>query len=523
LTKKLDSAKVKKAPSFEHNLLQTAKGGSFLAAGTLFAYGSRFGIAFLLARLLGVEQYGMYVLAISFSTIIASLSMLGLDSTMVRYIAIQVRNKDEDAIWGTIQIGAGFSLLVSVLMSIGLYLLAGPISVYMFDAPELASFLQLFCFFIPFSTLSGVLVDVARGFKRMDYSALGENFILFVARLILLGVLALVNLNAFTAIIAFGLSDVVVTFCLVYLLNKEFSFRRSLRRARYDYRDILTFAFPFWFATILRKFRGNFQTLLLGSLSSIAGAGIFSIVDKVTLIGHLVYSSIIASVKPILAELQDQGNWKQMGDLYTTTTRWGFICNLPIFLIMLLYPEPILAIFGASFVDGALALTVIAFGELVNAATGICGSIIDMTGQNKLKFINSLISTVIIVGGNVLLIPRWGVLGTAVATFVAMSLINILRVIQVWFLYRLHPYDATFIKPLVAAVVAAMAVLSLGRWLPVGHNLFYTIIHILVLCASYLGVLLLLGLAPEERTVLVRLSHRVSSALTSRMMRSERA
>lgn len=522
MTNRLDNAKVKKAPSFERNLLATAKGGSFLAAGTLFEYISRFVIAFLLARLLGAGQYGMYSLAISCATILASISMLGLDSTMVRYIAIQARNKDEAAVWGTIQIGVGFSLLVSVLMSIGLFVLSEPISVQIFHEPELTSFLQLFSFFIPFSTMSSVLVDVARGFKRMDYSALGEGIILFVARFVLLGILALVNLNALTAIIAFGLSDVVVTFCLVYLLNKEFPFKRSLRQAQYSYREIFTFAFPFWFATLLRKFRGNFQTLLLGSLDTVTGVGIFSIVNKVTLIGHLVYSSIITSVKPILAELQDQGNWKQVGDLYTTTTRWAFMCNLPIFLIMLLYPKPILAIFGASFVDGALALTVIAFGELVNAATGICGSIIDMTGHNKLKFVNSLISTVIIVGGNVLLIPRWGVLGTAVASFVAMSVINLLRFIQVWFLYRLHPYDATFIKPLLAAVVAAIIVLSLGRWLPVGVNLFYTIIHMLVLCAAYTGILLLLGLAPEERTILVRLSHRVSSALNSRMMRSER-
>jgi O-antigen/teichoic acid export membrane protein len=189
---------------------------------------------------------------------------------------------------------------------------------------------------------------------------------------------------------------------------------------------------------------------------------------------------------------------------------------------MLLYPKPILAVFGASFVEGAAAMAIIAFGELINAATGICGSIIDMTGHNRLKFINSLFSTVLIVGGNVLLIPRWGVLGTAVASFAAMSIINIVRVIQVWFLYRLHPYDKTFIKPILAAAVATVAVLSLSRLLPGDVNLFYTMIHMLVLGASYVGVLLLLGLAPEERSILIRLSHRAGSLFTSRMVESER-
>jgi hypothetical protein len=113
-------------------------------------------------------------------------------------------------------------------------------------------------------------------------------------------------------------------------------------------------------------------------------------------------------------------------------------------------------------------------------------------------------------------------LGTAVASFFAMSIINIVRVIQVWILYRLQPYDITFIKPLVATAVAAVIVLSLGRWLPVGVNIFHALIHMIVLCVSYIGTLLLLGLAPEERTILLRLSHRVSSALTSRMLESKR-
>ena len=426
-------------------MLATAKGGSFLAFGSLFAYASRFVIAFLLARLLGVEQFGMYTLAISAATIISNFSTLGLDSTMVRYIAIQARKNDEDAIWGTIQIGLGFSFLVSVLLSIGLFFLSEPIAVQIFHEPQLASFLELFSLFIPFSTASFVLIDIARGFKRMDYSALGDNVILFVTRFCLIGILFLINLNAYTAILAYGIADVVVAFSLVFLLNKEFSFKRPLRQSQRNYREILIFAFPFWFSALLRKVRGNLQTLLLGSLSTVSNVGIFTVVNKTTLIGHLVYKSILGSVKPILAELQDQENWEQMGHLYKTTTRWAFLANLPLFLIMLLYPESLLAIFGKGFTGGALALTVFAFAELVNAATGICGSIIDMTGQTKLKFVNSIISTTLVVSGNVFLIPRWGVLGTAVASFTAVSFLNIIRVIQVWYLYTYVQFQ-TFVN-----------------------------------------------------------------------------
>ena len=94
--------------------------------------------------------------------------------------------QDEETIWGTIQIGVGLSFVASLLMSAGLYLLAQPVAEHLFNAPQLVPFLQLFSWFIPFATVSSVLVNVAEGFKRMDYSALAKSGVLFVSRLVLI-------------------------------------------------------------------------------------------------------------------------------------------------------------------------------------------------------------------------------------------------------------------------------------------------------------------------------------------------
>jgi O-antigen/teichoic acid export membrane protein len=188
------------------------------------------------------------------------------------------------------------------------------------------------------------------------------------------------------------------------------------------------------------------------------------------------------------------------------------MANLPLFLMMVLYPASILSIFGRSFVGGATAMSILAIGELVNAGTGICGSIIDMTGYTKLKLANSVIWAVLISGSNILLIPEWGVVGAATAAVVSISTVNILRVLQVWILFRLQPYNMTFVKPTVAGIVASATVLLLGQWLPAGGNIFIAGIHIVVLFIVYGGVVLLLGLEPEERVVLSRLYRRANAA-----------
>jgi O-antigen/teichoic acid export membrane protein len=181
----------------------------------------------------------------------------------------------------------------------------------------------------------------------------------------------------------------------------------------------------------------------------------------------------------------------------------------------LLYPAQLLAVFGAGFAAGATALIVLACGELVNASTGICGSIIDMTGQTKLKLINSVTWFISIVGLNVLLIPRWGVMGTAVATFVSISIVNILRALEVWFLYHIHPYNLTFAKPLVAALSTFGLMTLLNRWFSPGMNPIYVIIHIALLFVLYGGILFLMGFSPEERVIITRMYKRTISLLNN--------
>jgi O-antigen/teichoic acid export membrane protein len=342
----------------------------------------------------------------------------------------------------------------------------------------------------------------------MDYSALAENVVQFVFRLILIGILAFFGLNVFAAAIVFGLSELAATITLICLLHKEFSFKRPIKQARRDFREIFNFALPFWMSGLLSKFRKNIQAVLLGTFNTVTGVGVFAIVSSINMVGRISYQSIIASVKPFLAELYAQEKLDQMGHLYQTTTRWTLMTNLPIFLLMVLYPAPLLSIFGKSFVAGASALAILAFAELANAGTGICGSIIDMTGYTKLKLVNSVIWVLLLSITNVLLIPGWGIVGAAAATLISTTIINLLRVIEVWFLLRLQPYNRSFLKPLAAGLGAFVGAQILGQWFPATVTLVHTALHILFVLIIYAGLILLLGLAPEDKTVLLRLNQR---------------
>ena len=506
--------------SSQRAILAAAKGGGFLAGGNLVEFASRLVISFLLARLIAAEGYGLYNLAISAATIFAGIASLGLDDAMVRYVAIMSRRGDRSGVWGTLQIGFGVSTVAGLVMGAILYLAATPIAEGMFDEPRLTPLLQLLALVVPFLTVSNVLTGCARGFGRMDHAAFAENVVQSVIRMALLSVLALVGLDVFTAIVVFGISDVASSVTLVVLLNREFSLRQPLRRnVRRDVRDVFSFAVPLWLSGLLNQFRKNIETVLLGALTAVADVGVYSIVTKINLVSHVAYRSIIVSVKPVLAAQFDQHDHEGLSRLYTAATRWTLTLNVPFFLISVLYPEPILLIFGDAFAAGASALVILAIGELVVAGTGICGSIIDMAGHTRLKLANTVLWIVLLLGSGALLIPRWGLVGAATSSLVATGTINVVRLLEVWIVERLTPYRDGFWKTVVAAIAALGLGLVMRELLPLDGSIVKAVAQGLTVVAVYVGVMLLLGIAPEDRLVYQRVMRRLGRLRFPRRVR----
>lgn len=498
------STKPAMVPSIERNLLGVAKGGGITMAGKLFTNVSRLVTVFLLARLLGAEEYGMYQLSLNVITLMAGLVLLGFDGAMIRFIAISVARQEDRKTWGFIQLGIGVPLILSAFTSIGLYALAYPVAERVFNDIRMAPLLQLICVFISFSVLSDVLIGAIRGFKNMQYPVIAKFFAQPIVKLVLIGIAALSGMGVWQAIVIFGIGELVAAGMLLYYLNKLFPLRRPISGAQRNFKEMLAYAIPDWMASLLTTFRINIQVLLVGSLGTIAGAGIFSIANQLNTLGHDFYTSLNTAANPYIAELHDLGKKRQLEQIYQMTTKWSLTFNLPIFLTFILFPAQLLSIFGASFVGGATALIILSWANLVDVGTGMCGAILSMTGYTKLKLLNNIISVGLSIGLNVLLIPRFGIVGAAASTLIVFSLLNIIRISQVYYLYRLFPYNWTFLKPILAGAVTFLVVFALNQWFPVGTNLFLVAFYVLVLLLVFIAMIWILGISAEDRVLLDR-------------------
>jgi O-antigen/teichoic acid export membrane protein len=463
----------------------------------------------LLARLLGAEQFGLYTLALSALTIAAGLAGLGMAPALVRYVSVFVKRRDIARLWGTLQVGLGLSMIVSLGVGIGLFALAPLIAVRIFDEPRLVPLLRLGSLMIPFSVLGNMLAAATRGFNKMQYTAFAQNIAQPMIRLIMLIVVALViGLNALNALAVLILAVAIVFTILLYFLYRLFDLRRPLHTAQRNLRQMLSFSLPVYGTRLIKTFRGNIQTILLGSFQAVATVGVFAVARRVNMVGLMFHQAIATTSAPIVSGLYDQGKKVQLARFYQTMTKWSFTVNLPVFLILQLFPGAILLIFGKEYVGGAIALTILAWGNLIEASTGICGVVIDMTGRTGLKLVNVITVFAVAVGLNLLLIPQWGLVGAAVASTTATLIVNLMRLVEVYILYRLQPYNLEFLKPVAAGLVALASAWVISQLFPSEPSLILVGLNILIILAVYAGMILLLGLSQEDRAILVRLSGR---------------
>ncbi|HWQ16150.1 MAG TPA: flippase [Roseiflexaceae bacterium] len=489
--------------------LLAAKGGGIAFTGKLVTFACRFAITFLLARLMGAGQYGLYNLGQTALTIAAGLAVFGMDSALVRYIAIYHGRRDEAGLWGVLQAGLGTAAVLGVALGAGLHLLAEPIAARVFDEPQLAPVLRVAGLLAPFLALNIVLAAATQGFKQMQHATIARDIVQPLIRLALIVALAAVGLSAVGALTVYGVAIAATSIQLLLSLNRLFALRRPLRQARHRLRELLNFSLPVHLSDLMTTFRENVQTLLLGALNTVTSVGLFAVANQVNLIGHFFHTSLVAASNPIISELHDRGDRTQLARMYQTTTKWSFTVNLPLFLTMALFPAAVMSIFGASFADGATALVLLAGANMLDAATGTCGSIIDMTGHTRLKLVNALVRLGLSLGLSALLIPPWGVLGAAVAALLVVGTTNLLRLAEVFVLFRMLPYNASFVKPILAGAAALGTALALDRALPTAAQPAYAALHTAALLAVYAGAILALGLGPEDRAVLARVRARL--------------
>jgi O-antigen/teichoic acid export membrane protein len=109
---------------------------------------------------------------------------------------------------------------------------------------------------------------------------------------------------------------------------------------------------------------------------------------------------------------------------------------------------------------------------------------------------------------NTLLIPRLGLYGAAVASSCSIVALNIVMVIEVFRLIRIHPYERAFLKPILTGIIAILVIYS-AKNIPNMDPSWAVPILALAFVISYVILLRLFGIAREDKVIFTRIRERI--------------
>jgi O-antigen/teichoic acid export membrane protein len=490
-------------------LSNMAKGGAIGLFGILTNAVLTFLFQIILARSLGPAQVGNLSLGILLSTIAAMFALFGIQNGLIRYVAYSMGRGDRSRAAGSILSALRITVVGIIAFCSISFFGANALAQYILRKPELALILRVLSLSIPFLAFTMLASAVIQAFKRIASLYLVQNLVLFLdilAALVVIKFLSKSALGVSYAILIVSAFGAVIAASLAWRLYPLD--QTDVEKPILVTRELLNFSWPLLLAGVLVRINNQTETLVLGALATSDQVGIYTTALKVSLVIGVSLQAIDIIFAPMIADLFAR-NPSEVEGLYQTATRWAFTLSYPVFLVLSLCSRQVMAIFGTPFIPGAPVVRWLAVAQLVFIITGPSGYLLIMSGHPKMNMINNTLNLFISLALDFILIPHYGALGAAIAGAITLGLVNILRMVEVYFILHIHPYRWNYLKPVLAGLIATAITFGLQPKIGDLYFLWQLLLSGFILGCVYLLGLLIFGFEKEDRATFLAVRQRL--------------
>jgi O-antigen/teichoic acid export membrane protein len=182
--------------------------------------------------------------------------------------------------------------------------------------------------------------------------------------------------------------------------------------------------------------------LMIGFFMISESVGLYKVAVVITS-PLLIFLTSTNSIFPSMVSSLDskKGKGSVISELYMSSTRWIASLTIPAAVIVCVFSPQILSIFGPEYRTAATPVVILALGNIFKAVVGCNGYLLSMTSHHRLEFINLSVLCGLNALLNGVLIPIYGIVGAAIATATSISLINLVKILEVKKLLGMFPYD----------------------------------------------------------------------------------
>lgn len=396
---------------------------ALLIRGLGFVFGYLF--IYCTVKYFGSETQGRLELAFSFMILGGLVSRLGVDINFVKIFAIENNFESAKGIYfKTLPWLFALSAIVSGII----FFFSDFISINFFSDPKLSIYLKWTAPCVLLFTFLLINAGVFRGLRHNTlYSFLfnGGRFLFAVLALFVLFYLGFEN--AESTIIAHSISISLLFFISAFYIYKYLI--PINKSTTYTTKSFIVDSLPMLFSATMTILLGWADTLILGVYETAEVVGRYSVALKIAVVVSFTLQALNSILAPKLSRSFHNNDLTTFNILLKSTTKINLVISLVAVIVLIVFRNSILGIFGEEFTAVSTTLVILCIGQLFNAACGPVGTVLQMTGHHK-TFRNILIIALgINITLNLLLIKKYSVDGVAIATATGLVFWNITSLI----------------------------------------------------------------------------------------------
>ena len=392
------------------------KQSSHYLAGRLIIMAAGF-ISFpILTRIFSVSDYGTLGLISTTLFIALAVGKFGFPNSIVRYYAEFKANKQLDRFYSTIFWG---SLLLTAVIGI-IFVLVAQLILKHYWREDIAILLTLVAMLIVINAMSDILTCFMRAEQRTKI----YNGIAIIGRYGSLAASIFFTFYIFKGLYGFYIGQVISGAIIYLIIFYYFQGKRKISLNKFSpdfFKAIIRYGFPLIWVELGALILNYADRYLIQIYLGTTALGIYTAgYNLATYVNDMMIYSISYAMDPIYMNILVNKGENETKIFFAKTFRYYLLIMLPIVFGFIAVGDNLLLFLASSkYIEAAPVLPYIIIGQLVHACALILNSGLFISKKTHLIANITFISCLLNIGLNVLLIPIFGIVGSAQATLIS--------------------------------------------------------------------------------------------------------
>ncbi|TAH43430.1 MAG: flippase [Bacteroidetes bacterium] len=394
--------------------------------------GTGFLVTLVTSRYFGAGALGIVSICLAILIFAANFGKLGLDVSLMRFVAELGLKKSFAAIKGTYLSALKMILPTTLLLSGILFFTADWMADTLFHKPYLAPILRINAWLTMPLVLLLIHSECVRGLKKV------RSYTFFQTAAVSTIALALLIVAFFSGVVHMYI-PVYIQFISIAMAGALSFFNWSRYSKFRDHKAefvittkaLMKVSAPMFATTIMQLIMSWAGTLILAAYSTEVDVGVYNALVRISVFTNITYLAINSISMPRFAEAFASEDKTALMRNAHEAARLILLTSLPLFFALAVFPKFILDVFGKEFPGNELSLYVLLAGQFIVIISGLAGQILNMTGKQAILRNIAIISALVNVLACFILIPAFGILGVCIAQSLGMLVWNVSCVLAV--------------------------------------------------------------------------------------------